>query len=69
MARASAMIKFLDEQQQTLKIDARKLLGVPNLEGQIVVVGGRAKRDDAGNLTVTASQFYVRPKPPESEKP
>jgi hypothetical protein len=63
------MIKFLDQQEQTLKIDARKLLRVPNLEGQIVVVGGRAKRDDAGNLTVTGSQFYVRPKPPESEKP
>ena len=63
------MIKFLDEQEQTLKIDARKLLGVPDLEGHIVVIRGNAKRDEAGNLTVVASQLYVRPKPAESEKP
>jgi hypothetical protein len=68
------MIKFVDEQDQTLKIDARKLLGVPHLEGQIVVIRGRAKRDEAGNLTVVASKYFVRPKgqeskPPESEKP
>jgi hypothetical protein len=63
------MIKFLDEQGQTLKIDARKLLSAPNLEGQIVVVRGKAKRDDAGNLTVLASQFHLRSKASESEKP
>jgi hypothetical protein len=63
------MIKFLDEQEQTLKIDARKLLSIPKLEGQIVVIRGKAKRDEAGNLTVVASHVYVRPKQSESEKP
>ena len=62
------MIKFVDEQEQTLNVDARKFVGVSDLEGQIVVIRGRAKRDESGNLTIVASQFYVRPKGPESDK-
>jgi hypothetical protein len=62
------MIKFVDDQEQTLKVDARKLVGVEALEGKIVVIRGQAKRDEAGNLTVLGSQIHVRPKA-ESEKP
>lgn len=69
MARASATVKFLDEQSQTLKVSARKVLGIEELEGQIVVVRGQAQRDDAGNLIVVAEQLHVRPKKTESEQP
>jgi hypothetical protein len=59
MARALAMIKLVDEQGKTLLYDARHTLGIKEL--QTVVVAGRAKRDEAGNLTVWASGIYVRP--------
>jgi hypothetical protein len=40
-------------------MDARRLLDVKEL--QTVVIKGRTKRDEAGNLTVIASSLYVRP--------
>jgi hypothetical protein len=40
-------------------VDARELLGVKEL--QTVVVKGKAKRDEQGNLTVLASGVYPRP--------
>jgi len=58
-----AMIKIVDEQGQTLDVDLKEMLGIKDLEGRTVVVQGKAKRDDAGNLTVLASQMYLRPKP------
>lgn len=67
------MIKFVDAQEKTLNVDARQLLAAPKLEGQIVVIRGVAKRDETNNLTVQASQIFLRPKkaakPTESEKP
>lgn len=63
------MIKFQDDQEKTLPVDARKLFGIAALEGRIVVIRGRAKRDDAGNLTVVGNQLYVRPKEVRSEQP
>ena len=63
------MIKFLDEQERTLPVDARKIAGISDLEGQVVVVRGVAKRDEQGNLTVLANQIHVRPKGTEGEKP
>jgi hypothetical protein len=59
MARALAMIKFVDEQGKTLSQDPRQLLGIKEL--QTVVVRGRAKRDEKGNLTVQATKLFVRP--------
>lgn len=59
MARALAMIKFVDEQDQTRKVDLRRLLGLQEL--QTVVVQGQAKRDADGNLTVLARGLYIRP--------
>ena len=58
IAKASAMIKFVDEQGKTLQHDAGDLLGVKPL--QTVVVRGKAKRDEDGNLTVVATGLYVR---------
>lgn len=57
-----ATVKVLDDKQQTLPVDAHELLIAPKLEGQIVVVRGQAKRDDAGNLTILAAGIFVRPR-------
>ena len=53
-----AMVKIVDSKGKTVSTDARKLLGVKEL--QTVVVRGKAKRDDAGNLTVLADGVFVR---------
>ena len=52
------MIKFVDEQGVLVRADARELFRVKEL--QTVVICGRAKRDDAGNLTVLANGVFVR---------
>lgn len=54
-----AMIKMVDAAGDTVEQDARKLLGVKEL--QTVVVKGKAKRDEAGNLTVLASGVFIVP--------
>ena len=54
-----AMIKVVDSAGGTVEQDARKLLGVKEL--QTVVVKGKAKRDEAGNLTVLANGVFVVP--------
>ena len=55
---ASALVKVVDEDGHVLKTDARELLNVK--QNELVVVSGKAKRDDAGNLTILASGVYVR---------
>lgn len=55
---SKAMVKVVDATGKTVAVDARKLLGVKELK--TVVVRGRAKRDDAGNLTVLAGGVFVR---------
>lgn len=69
MARASATIKFQDDNAKTLPVSARQVLGTSDLEGQIIVVRGQARRDDQGNLIVVANELYFRPKAPEGGKP
>ena len=58
--KGKALVKFVDDSGNTLKKDARDLLGVAPLE--TVVVRGKAKRDSEGNLTVLASAVHVRGK-------
>jgi hypothetical protein len=58
LANATAMVKFVDTEGRVLPTDARKLLGVKDLEA--VVVQGTAQRDQGGNLTVLASGIYIR---------
>lgn len=53
-----ALIKVVGDDGRPVATDARRLLGVKEL--QTVVVHGRAKRDEAGNLTVLADGVYVR---------
>jgi hypothetical protein len=59
LAKAKALVKFVDDQGRLLPADARELFSLKEL--QTVVVRGRAQRDDAGNLTVLASGLFVRP--------
>ena len=54
-----AMVKVVDRQGKIVAEDARKLLGVKELT--TVVARGKAKRDEAGNLTVLAEGVYLRP--------
>jgi hypothetical protein len=56
---AMATVKVVDDKGDTVQTPARELLGVKEL--QTVVVRGKAKRDDKGNLTVLATGLYVRP--------
>jgi hypothetical protein len=62
LAEARLPVKFVDDEGRTLPTDARRLVGLKEL--QTVVVRGKARRDDAGNLSVVASGLYVRPKNP-----
>jgi len=57
---ATALVKIVDEGGDLVKADARELLPVKELS--TVVVKGKAKRDDAGNLTVLASGVFVKKK-------
>ncbi len=54
-----ATIKIVDESGAPVARDARELLGVKELS--TVVVKGKAKRDDQGNLSVATSEVFVRP--------
>ena len=55
---STALVKVVDEHGELVQTDARQLLNVKELS--TVVVQGRAKRDDAGNLTVLATGVYVK---------
>lgn len=54
-----ATVKIVGDGGAPLEVDARDLLGAKELA--TVVVRGRAKRDEAGNLTILADGLYVRP--------
>jgi hypothetical protein len=54
-----ATVKVVDDEGNPVADDARALLGVKELS--TVVVKGKAQRDDQGNLTIAASEVYVRP--------
>lgn len=53
-----ATVKIVDDSGQLLSENARDLLKINELS--TVVVKGKAKRDDVGNLTVTAKHVFVR---------
>lgn len=54
-----ATVKIVDASGSPVAQDARELLGVKELS--TVVVKGTARRDEAGNLSIAASEVYVRP--------
>lgn len=53
-----AVVKVVSEEGAPVDRDSRKLLGVKPLN--VVIVHGKAQRDDAGNLTVLADGVYVK---------
>ena len=55
---SKALIKVIDPDGQLVKTDARKLLGLTEL--QTVIVQGKATRDDADNLTILATGLYLK---------
>lgn len=64
---STAFVKFVGENGRPLNADARELLDLKEL--QTVVVRGKARRDEAGNLTVLADGLFVRDAgKPTSEK-
>ena len=69
LVKGMATVKVVDDHGQTVATDARQLFGVKELD--TVVVRGRAKRDDQGNLTVLAAGIHRRPAglKPEAKTP
>jgi hypothetical protein len=57
---ATAVVKIVDGDGKTIAKDARKDLGMKEL--QTVTVKGKAKRDEAGNLIVLAPAVFVKSK-------
>jgi len=57
-AEGLALVQFLDEQGEVLRVDAQKLFDLE--EDQMVVVRGRARMDELGHLVVAARGLYVR---------
>ncbi|OYP38308.1 MULTISPECIES: hypothetical protein [Rhodopirellula] len=54
-----ATVKIVDSEGVPVASDARGLLGVKELS--TVVVSGTVKRDDTGNLSIAATQVFVKP--------
>jgi hypothetical protein len=55
----TAIVRFVDDSDETLAFDSKDLLGIE--AGQMVVVKGKAELDDTiGLLTVRADGVYIR---------
>ena len=59
LPKATVLVKVVDESGNLIGTDSRALLSVKELD--TVIANGKAKRDDAGNLTVLANKLYVMP--------
>jgi hypothetical protein len=57
LGQATVLVTFVDDSGKIVRQDARKLLGVKELDTLTIV--GKAKRDPSGNVTVLASKVYV----------
>ena len=57
---STALVKFVDESGSVVKADAKSMLGIQELS--TLVIQGKAKRDEAGNLTILASAVFVKKK-------
>ena len=54
-----ATVQVVDESGNPITTDARQLLNAKELS--TVVVQGKARRDEQGNLTIDANKVFVRP--------
>jgi len=61
LPQATAVVKIVDADGKTIAKDAKKDLGMKEL--QTVTVKGKAKRDEAGNLVVSAPAVFVNSTP------
>ena len=58
LSKSMVLVMFVDETGRVVRQDARQLLGVKELD--TVVVEGKAKRDNAGTVSIMASRIYVK---------
>lgn len=58
LASKTTLVKFVGDDGKALSAGAKDLFKVKELD--TVIIKGKAKRDDAGNLTVLASSMFVR---------
>lgn len=56
---ATAQVKFVDANGKSLNAGAKEVFGVKELT--VVVIKGKAARDESGNLTVIGNGLYARP--------
>ncbi|MFM2216817.1 MAG: hypothetical protein RL240_1135 [Planctomycetota bacterium] len=54
-----ATVKIVDTSGKPIQQSAKSL--IPLKELSVIVVKGKAKRDDQGNLSISATQVFVRP--------
>jgi hypothetical protein len=57
---STALVKIVDESGSVVKADAKSMLGIQELS--TLLIKGKAKRDEAGNLTILASAVFVKQK-------
>lgn len=57
-AGCTALVTVVDAGERVLAVDSRQLLGL--VANDMVVVRGKAKKDDSGNFVVVADGVYVR---------
>ncbi|QEG35885.1 hypothetical protein [Bythopirellula goksoeyrii] len=54
----TAMVKVVDAEGKLVSVDSRQLLGVK--EADMVVVEGRAQKDESGNFVMLANRVFIR---------
>jgi len=57
-ATSTTLVKVVDENGRVLRVDARQLLGLA--DNDMVVIRGKANKDDNGNFVVLADGVHVR---------
>ena len=57
LSKATVLVMVVDAQGKIVRQDARKLLGVKELD--TVFVQARAKRDKSGNVTLLATKIFI----------
>jgi len=57
-AASMTLVKLVDENGQLIAVDARQLLGVA--ANDVVVIHGKANKDQRGNLVVLADGVFIR---------
>lgn len=58
LSKKKLAIEFVDEQGTIVEGDAKTLFGVSELDS--VVIRGKARRDEAGNVTILATGLYIK---------